>query len=793
MALPVLPDALPMKFRSRYLLLLLALFLSSCASLVDNRFDELYGEPRSVDRLTTREDRIALAARAHNVIEQRCVLCHGCYDAPCQLNMQSAEGIERGAHKAPVYNAKRLFAARPTRLLYDADSVAGWRQEGFFPVLNERAQARDANLEGGLIARMLALKQAHPLPEGQLPHEFDLALNRDQQCPGIEEFDRYAERYPLWGMPYGLPGLAQDEQDTLLEWVAQGAPRVSAPGLSANEQQRIERWERFLNGPSNKQRLMSRYIYEHLFLANLYFTEAGDERLFFRLVRSRSAPGEPIDIIASRFPYDDPGTAPFYYRLKPLRLSILSKTHQPYALNDGRMRRYRELFLDSDYSVAELPGYDVKVAANPFVVFRDIPVTTRYRFLLDDARTFIEGFIKGPVCRGQVAVDVINDRFWVFFVDPDYPVTDQDGSFLASQADALRLPIEEKSDGLNLLTWLRYASLQKDFLKAKMAYASERLEVSGGVTLDAFWDGDGDNPNAALTVFRHFDNASVVRGLVGDKPKTAWVINYSLFERIHYLLVAGFDVYGNLRHQLYARLYMDFLRMEGEFNFLSTLPESARKAERDFWYRGAQDDVTDYITWNEQIAAIRSAIEFSSDEPKSELFDKLFTHVPTSLQHAYGLEQVEDPEVAAQLDRLRQAPGAAATLMAETSFLLLDGMGGRDDLFSLLRDSAHLNVTNLFNEQKARVPDEDRLSVVRGVIGAYPGVFFRLSRDRLQSFVDAVLQMRSEQDYARLVDAYGVRRGDSKFWQVSDAFHQRYRASSGVEYGLADYNRLENR
>ena len=42
----------------------------------------------------------------------------------------------------------------------------------------------------------------------------------------------------------------------------------------------------------------------------------------------------------------------------------------------------------------------------------------------------------------------------------------------------------------------------------------------------------------------------MVKGLVGQQPKTAWVIDYSLLERIHYLLVAGFDVFGNVAHQL---------------------------------------------------------------------------------------------------------------------------------------------------------------------------------------------------------------------------------------------------
>jgi hypothetical protein len=68
--------------------------------------------------------------------------------------------------------------------------------------------------------------------------------------------------------------------------------------------------------------------------------------------------------------------------------------------------------------------------------------------------------------------------------------------------------------------------------------------------------------------------------MVGTNPKTTWVLGYPLFERIHYLLVAGFDVYGNVGHQLATRAYMDFLRMESEFAFLALLPAQARKTER---------------------------------------------------------------------------------------------------------------------------------------------------------------------------------------------------------------------
>ena len=38
------------------------------------------------------------------IFTHNCVACHACYDAPCQLNLGSGEGVERGASKATVYD-----------------------------------------------------------------------------------------------------------------------------------------------------------------------------------------------------------------------------------------------------------------------------------------------------------------------------------------------------------------------------------------------------------------------------------------------------------------------------------------------------------------------------------------------------------------------------------------------------------------------------------------------------------------------------------------------------------------
>ena len=112
-----------------------------------------------------------LADRAQQVIRQRCVVCHGCYDAPCQLKLEAYEGFRRGASKELVYNASRLIEDGLTRLFDDGHSERDWREKGFYPVTAPN------NPEQGVMYRMLELKRDNPLPaHGPLPEGFDFSL-----------------------------------------------------------------------------------------------------------------------------------------------------------------------------------------------------------------------------------------------------------------------------------------------------------------------------------------------------------------------------------------------------------------------------------------------------------------------------------------------------------------------------------------------------------------------------------------------------------------------------------------
>jgi len=728
------------------------------------------------------------------ILESRCVVCHGCYDAPCQLKLSSPEGIDRGLTKKKVYDGTRLLAENLTRLFEDAQTTAEWRDKEFAPVLNEHQQSVAGNLDASVLYRALLLKQQHPLPDtAVLPDSFDFALNRDQQCPTIEEYDQFAGNYPLWGMPYGLPALTGEEHSTLITWLKAGAPMAPAPPLDRQQRQQLEQWEAFLNGDSLKRQLMSRYLYEHLFLNHLYFDNQPPGN-YFKLVRSATPPGQPIRLIATRRPYDDPGVKRVYYRLQRERAAILAKTHLPYPLNPERIRRYHKLFLEPDYQVTTLPGYDPKVAANPFVAFHDLPVRSRYQFMLDDAQITIMNFIKGPVCRGQLALNVINDRFWVFFVNPELNLIPDVENFLAQQKDHLRLPGEASSNALPISSWIRYSRLQKRYLQAK-AERMKRIFADGShLTLDLVWDGGGSNPNAALTVFRHFDSASVVRGLVGTPPKTAWLIDYPILERIHYLLVAGFDIYGNAGHQLLTRLYMDFLRMESEFNFLALLPPDARQAEHNFWYRDTDVRLRNYLFGKPPQFDRPTGISYHSQHPKLELFTLLKQRLQAVLDQRYSLEQATIPYTQQQqLKRLARLRGLPVSRMPEMALLSVTDNSGQQHLYSVIGDLAHSNITSLFDEESTRLPQEDTLTLTAGVLGNYPGAFWQVSEAQLPQLVEALFTLNSEEDYRRFMDRFGMRRSDSQFWQHSDKVHQLYRQAEPVEAGWLDYNRLENR
>ncbi|CAD0265503.1 fatty acid cis/trans isomerase [Pseudomonas veronii] len=728
------------------------------------------------------------------IFTEKCVACHACYDSACQLNLGSGEGAARGATKVLVYDGDRSQATKPTRLFYDAFGKAAWRHEGFTSVLDAQGS------QAALMARMLELGHSRaPLqPNGKLPDDIVLGLNRENMCPLPEEFDTYADVHPNEGMPLAVTGLSDQQYQTLRRWLASGAP-IDQQGVapSAQEAAQVLQWENLLNAPGARESLVARWLFEHLFIAHLYF-EGGEPGHFFQWVRSRTPSGQPIDLINTRRPNDDPGTR-IYYRLWPIQGVIVHKTHITYPLSAAKMERVKALFYSGDWQVSALPGYGPGRRANPFETFEAIPAQARYQFMLDNAEYFVRTFIRGPVCRGQIATDVIRDNFWALFQAPEHDLYITDPLYRGRATPLLAMPGQNDDVGSVLSLWLKYRDKRNEY-EALRRYRYGELPAPGWSTL---WAG---NDNALLSIFRHFDSASVNKGLIGEVPQTMWLFDYPLLERTYYQLVVNFDVFGNVSHQAQTRLYFDLIRNGAEQNFLRLMPANSRDDFLDDWYQngGKVKLWMDYESIDDDKP---TGLKLNEKDPKRDFVNQLLARYgdlnasPDPINRcvgAYcsrpGLEPVlRDAEQA--LSRLTSRPAAGLKVidqLPEATMLRIETRTGHREVYSLLRNRAHSNVAFMLGEASRYQPGLDTLTVYPGVLSSYPNFMFNIPAEQVPAFVAAMESARDAQHFEKIVDRWGVRRSHPQFWEYFHDLSTYVRETTPLEEGVLDMNRYEN-
>ncbi|HBX55594.1 fatty acid cis/trans isomerase [Pseudomonas sp. UBA2684] len=727
------------------------------------------------------------------IFTQNCVACHACYDAPCQLNLGSAEGATRGANKLPVYNGTRTATQDTTRLFLDAHGSDAWRRKDFFSVLEQQGS------QAALMARMLELGRATPLQaNAKLPDDLDISINRANQCARPDEFDAFAQKHPQAGMPFAVTGLSEADYQTVQRWLAEGAP-VDQQMLqaSAAETRQIATWEALLNSPGAREDLVGRWLYEHLFLAHLYF-EGGEPGHFFQLVRSRTPTGKPVDPIATRRPNDDPGTE-FYYRLAPIQGVIMHKTHITYPLGPKKLARVKELFFASDWQVETVPGYGAQRRANPFETFAAIPPQARYQFMLDNAEYFVRTFIRGPVCRGQIATDVIRDNFWVVFQDPQHDLYMSNAEYRAEATPLLAMPGQFDDIGDLLGLWRSYRDKRN-------AYEALRMETYADAPAPSWshiWAG---NDNALLSIFRQHDSASVRKGLLGEIPQTLWWMDYPLLERTYYQLVVNFDVYGNVSHQAQTRLYFDLIRNGAEQNFLRLMPAESRQAILDDWYQnsGKLKMWMDYQGIDDESP---SALHLDQQDPKRSFVEALLARYadlnarPDPINRCSGAQCHRDglsPQlqgVEQTLSRLASKPAGGLKVieqLPETTVLRVELADGQREVYSLLRNRAHSNVAFMLGEELRYQPKLDTLTVSPGVLSSYPNFIFNLKAEQVPEFVAALEQVRDAGSLERVVERWGIRRSHPEFWRYFHDLSAYIRETEPVEAGVLDMNRYQN-
>ncbi|HEY1080342.1 MAG TPA: fatty acid cis/trans isomerase, partial [Bdellovibrio sp.] len=716
------------------------------------------------------------------IFDNRCLSCHSCFNAPCQLNLQNYEGFQRGAAKTNVYDGTRVKSVQPSRMWIDAHGESAWRKKGFFKVNNSKKP------EENIFWSFIKLRAVQPKKE-----VVKVVADAQMCSASVADLPMITKETPELGMPYGLPPLNESELATLESWIKQGAPGPSAAEVKAfmknpaEIQSQIEQWQTYLNAGDLKQKLISRYLYEHLFLAHIYFPEQKDT--FFRLVRSKTACKKGIQEIATRRPNDDPGVENFFYCLNKFPGTIVNKTHIPYEWSPQKLSTYKKIFAEGDWKVATLPTYQAGVAENPFIAFKDIPVKARYQFLLEDSQYHVNTFIKGPVCNGSMAVNSIQEQFYVFFLQPEADNMVLSNEYEVQAQSLLMMPGVWGSDIEIIETPIFY----KKLVSHREAYRKLRTQWLGknrpdGYSLKDIWDGDGSNPNAVLTVLRHDDNAVVLNGAVGDLSKTVFVLDYPLLERLVYNLVVNFDVFGNVSHQLLTRIYMDMIRMEAEELFLMFLPPEQRLAYRRSWYQGFLAQAKMTYVYPTVGSAEPTSVRFNKDDAdtKKQMIEKILFYrlndktrgsldamnwrnivVPESVQKPFKPQGYE--KILRKIAGIKGEEKPFAEYFPEFSYLKITAASGEQKVYSIMHNREHENISWILAESLRLAPQEDSLTLREGYWGSYPNMIFSIAEKDLQRFVDMTVKIKNEKGYQELVSAFGVRRTQDNFWQEYDS------------------------
>jgi hypothetical protein len=768
-----------MKLQIIILTLFIVLF-SACSTkpLEPVEFDELKKE-------------ISFENEIKPILDKRCVSCHSCYNSPCQLKLSSFEGIQRGATKKNIYE-NRIKADDPTRLFVDATNEKQWRKKGFFSVLDSMEESNES-----IMMQYLFQKNKNPLNLGTYSPESDkLTCVKDK-----EELTEFFDKNPHKGMPYGFPALKKQEYNLLMTWLKQGAINDRKKQTETNlELEQIRKFEDFFNNQNIKYKVSARYIYEHLFLAHISFDDNSGN--FYELIRSKTPSGQTPQVIPTRFPYEGINGR-FYYRFQKIESTIVHKTHMVYKLNNEKLTRYYDLFIKPIWEQKPyLPIYDTNICANAMKIFEQIPVSSRYQFLLDDVNYIITTFVRGPVCKGQIALNVIQDHFWVMFLDPKYDLSIQDKYFLHDNLPNLSIPNEYGEDPSLYKTFKaldNYELAKKYETNKALIY---KQHYPNGLSMDAIWKGNKNQENdSILTIYRHFDSASVHRGALGDIPKNLWVIDYPLLERIYYSLVAGFDIFGNTAHQLLVRTHMDRLRIEGESNFLEFLPKESRVDYFDSWYEGwLAQYLSVYTPSNNKVD-----ITYQTKNYKKEFVEKLFEHTnmkkdpinfiedgykKTPIKSVYNTkEEIEESFKALTLPNSSQLIQNFNDTGSNFAFIKIELNSGENLIYSFVINRWHKNVALLFDEESRLDSSKDRINVIRGFVGSYPNAFVIVKQNDLGDFFNLLQNYEdNEIDNKKLLN-YVINRANPNFWEIFDWFDKEFKKQDSLEYGLFDLNR----
>ncbi|MEY4616955.1 MAG: hypothetical protein RJB66_1915 [Pseudomonadota bacterium] len=771
---------------THFLILFLFTFFVSCTA--NNRIDS--NQNRAIASFSVDQEHL-FRDQIQPIFDKRCVVCHACTEAPCQLHLDSYSGLRRGATYTEL--GANILYTPPTREK-DGKSITEWRLKNFFPVIPDPHQEyhdnntlpppRDSDVS--LLYRFIELGSENNKAGFALEPTIDARKKSHTCAPNLAAFEGLTKEHTWVGMPYGFPGLRSEQLALIKKWIDQGArsPAATVSPTDHVSHQLIAPWEQVMNSTSKAQ-LMARYIYEHVFSAHIHFkgTSHGE---WYELVRSSTPAPHSIEEIVTPRPYDPPPDGiKVYYRFQRIHRTIARASHIPWEIDHKLLEHFKTLFLKmpwqpatpqqhAEFEPITNPGYSSK---NPFKYFQQIPAKLRYQFLLENSQLIANAMIRGPACSGRVATSAIRDHFWVFFLKPESDVT-------------------VLSPEIGLAEWTPLSELDiRSFVKPHLKYtnAMKKLKPDGFGIAD-MWTDNKESHNALLTIFRHGTSASVHQGLLGGMPPTFWVLNFSNFERIYYNLVADYELWGSSAHKASTWNYMSRHRSEAEERFISFLPENIRSKIRYQWTQGLGQ--ASNLTQAALSEGIKSKVNLTdSTHPIDSLITQLlaqFSATQINPQNQIQRAQLEVKDLNHDFKNFEDWEQTALSLFEKTAlpavryfpeivYLRID-----DRPYTIINNRFYKFNNIIAMEKFAYEPNKNKMYLMRNLIGDKPEYFADLSLKEARGFLVDLRMVYLFSDWVKFKNKYFTRRNQPPVWALSDWFTDWQKEHQPLEAGALD-------
>ena len=754
-----------------------------------NRYGESYGDHYMDD--------------IQPILAKRCVACHSCTNAPCQLNMTSYKALERGLTKLNPYAVS--VAKKPDTRIINNWPTERWRKMNFFSVLPGEEPGRPP--EDSIIYRNIwrgrtNLAANMSFNESEIRRMVKAHVRSEFECPvNSKEYDAFEAKYPQGGMPCALPALPDSERQVLLDWIKSGAPGPSAaaqkmasmPRATAKSkgdpQAMIAAWEKFLNPDSLSGQLVGRYIYEHSFIANIHLAENPGE--FYRIVRSSTAYPGNIEQIYTEAPQDDPQIqGRVFYRMQKVDRVIEAKTHVAWPLSMADIDNFNSMFKPDTWSITQLPGY---TSGNPFEVFEAIPVRARAQFLLENARMIMQSKGRGPICFEQGATYEADEYFFYFFLDPD-----SDPSVLEPKLGLSTWDDFYKRD----LNWKSVPQFGMEFGEGRYREAFEatlRKLKPTGLGIDDIWTGSKNrpNPNALVVGRRHqyhyefdYSGTRILTGL----PRSAELMSYAGIERSYYNVVAQYKYYEGAMHKLMSWDWEAYGRTEGEDLFVSLFSNQSYRNQLRERYTGPKGRFY-YWLYRDYAAGRPAAAPANYDDGamlKAILAklggniigdpDRLNNWPDSSLPKgiATQIKSIDDWEAGLRSLTARKTP--YAQLIPNVIYVRIDGT----QLYTLYANRGYTPDKLTLLEAQSRDRTKDMMMAYKGLLGIAPELFIDLRLSDAADFLSKLAQVTTVDGWESLAAKYKIGRNSEKFWPFVDWISAWQHEHMPIEAGILE-------